>query len=565
MAEKVPENIEKGQDIHHSIDADEIIQSSPKHMSRALIASFLRVYGLIPFSLLITWIVARNLPQDLWGIYIYSIVLVNGSSIILNFLPPSIRQVIIYKVPELMVLGHSNKVKGLIRYATLVKLFVSVIIFIIYLIFGIILLNNSSDNYTKLKAISVIIYSPNIILNPIIFLYSTLFNALKNFKINLYIVLIEKVTNILGYSVIFYLISASLETKMLYMLGLNISTLIITLIILVIMYKKRFKNIITERINRKSIKEFVTFGLYYSLSSSLINIQSQIYYGILEGTGIEELKTQYNTALNISGQVLVTLNLPIGPVLTDLEKINKHKEMVQLFKKSLQFTNLILAFLSGLLYYFVIIYILLLYPPEYLEIVHLIRDFMLIMFFSNIINNYMGLYSITKSERELMFLNIIRFGIESIFTFISFLLFGFYGFLIGQVFGTGLSAILFWFYGYAINKKYKFSFFSIFKNFFALISVILLVNLIVSNLMIIFSFQSWASSISYFINNMISIGDISFQISIILESLVYISSYSVLFIAYIVFFKAFTKRDLDAISRLGIKIPFKKYIRKILR
>ena len=43
MAEKMPENIEKGQDIHHSNDASEIIQSSPKHMSRAVIASFLRI------------------------------------------------------------------------------------------------------------------------------------------------------------------------------------------------------------------------------------------------------------------------------------------------------------------------------------------------------------------------------------------------------------------------------------------------------------------------------------------------------------------------------------------
>ena len=331
------------------------------------------------------------------------------------------------------------------------------------------------------------------------------------------------------------------------------------------MYQKRFKHIIAERINWKYIKESVTFGFYYSISSSLTSIRSQIYYGILEGTGIEELKTQYNMGFNFSGQTLGALILPIGPVSTDLEKINKHKEMVQLFKKSLQLTNLILAFLSGLLYYFILIYILLLYPPEYLEIAHILRDFMLIIFFLNIISNYSGLYSITKSERELMFLSIIRFGIESIITFISFLLFGFHGFLIGQVIGTGLSAIMFWFYGYAINKKFKFSFFSIFNHFFALIFIILVVNLIGNNLLIIISFQSWASSISYFVNNMISIGDISFQISIILESLVYILPYFALFLAYIVFFKAFTKKDLDALSRAGIKFPFRKYIRKILK
>ena len=464
-----------------------------------------------------------------------------------------------------MISGNPNKVKGLMSYAIKVKLLVSSIIFIIYLIFGILLFKNSSDNNTKLKAISVIIFSPNIILNPIIFLFRDLLHALKNFKISLYLGILEKVIFVLGYFVIFYLSSALIETKMLYMLGLNIFSFILSLIILLILYQKRFKNIKIEKINWKYIKESVTFGFYYSISSGLINVQSQIYYGILEGTGIEELKTQYNMSLNISGQVLGALILPIGPVLTDLEKINKHKEMIQLFKKSLQLTNLLLTLLSGLLYYFVGIYILLLYPPEYLEIVHFLRDFMIIISFSNIIRNYSGLYSITKNERELMFLNIIRFGIESIITIISFLLFGFHGFLIGQVVGTGLSTILFWLYGYAINKKFKFSFFSIFNHFFALIFIILVVNLIGNNLLIIFSFQSWANSISYFVNSMISIGDITFQISIILETLVYILSYFALFLAYIVFFKAFTKKDLDAISRVGIKIPFKKYIRKILR
>ncbi len=330
------------------------------------------------------------------------------------------------------------------------------------------------------------------------------------------------------------------------------------------LYRSHTKSIVSCPIDLNTIKGYLKFGVLYSISLSIQNIQDQINYGILNLSPAESTKTYYNIAKNFTGQAVGALNLPIGPVLTDLYQSGKHKEMVDLFSRALSVSTLILSLISGLLFYILDVYILVVFPPEYASITPIIRNSVFSIITMNIINNYAGLLLIMKREKDLIYLYLFYSIGLSVSLLIGFQFMGLLGFIIGQIVGSIIGVLFFWYYGYGVRKDIMISLPHLFKHYLFLVLIIVLSN-IISNL---FLSMVDLSGLIVYISNLISqlFGfDIINQIGDLVDSSIRLVSFLMVFLIIQFSFIRFNRDDLRSILSTGINFPFKNVIVKFFR
>jgi O-antigen/teichoic acid export membrane protein len=538
------------------------IQASSQYISKAVIFTFLRTYGAIPISLLLSMLISRILGRDLWGIYIYSIVLIGGSQMVLAFIPPAIQKVILFKVPEMMLKNEQSKVKGLLRYSIQIKFMVAGIISIGYAIVALVLWWN---NPTSVFPIILLLQSPHILIFEIGSLFTAFFNSIKKYGISTLTFFIEKIIVLIGYFLLF-IINWDIIFKFYFVVILNLFVLCITSIIYYFNYRKMFHKYPVKKIKWQEIKKSIDFGINYSISLSVNTGYTQIYYGILNYYGIPSDISYNNICRNVSGQIITSISLPIGSVLADLEKTNQREKMLILFKQTIHFIQILVCFFIGFLFFFVKPYILILYEPEFLGVINPLRTYIFIIFFSAIIRNYQELFSITNLERKIMIINIINSLILSILAFIGMFFFGFEGIIAFKVIGSGIGSIICWIYGTKNIKELKMTFFFLFRQLFALILIISITNFFGSFLLSIIT-QSPLEIVLLQLGNIMGFEQavIETQIQDIANSILYIAIFTVLYLLYLIFFKILTKQDISRIEKLNLPFPFKKFIFRFLK
>ncbi len=179
------------------------IQKSSKHVTQGIISNFLFNYGTLPVNLIITYFLVRNITnsQGLLTIFTNAFVFTQGAQIWLLFLPPSIGMVLMVKVPEHILKGKQSLVKGIIRYAFVIKLIASTILAITYAGVGLYMIFVSGN---PIQGLSFIIFSPYIILEEIRKIFFHLFQGMKKFMIRFYLFFTQKVLLLVGYLFIFH-------------------------------------------------------------------------------------------------------------------------------------------------------------------------------------------------------------------------------------------------------------------------------------------------------------------------------------------------------------------------
>ncbi len=536
-------------------------KSASAHFSKAISSSLIRTYGILPITLLTTWLVARNISADSWGIFIHAIILVYGAAIPLSFFPPSIHMIIMYKIPELRMNKDFGKIKALINYFLRFKVILSFFVMIGYIVVCWIL---SLQSENPLKYYCIMVFSPFIIINEVQSVLISYFNAIKKFQISYQFLFIERVLLIIFYAIIFSLIPAAENIKVVYLVFANLLSFCPTTLLGYYLYRSHTKRIISCPIDLTTVKSYLKFGVLYSISLSIQNIQDQINYSILNLSPSESTKTYYNIARNFTGQAIGALNLPIGPVLTDLYQTGKHKEMVELFSKALSVSALILSLISGLLYYFLDVYILVIFPPEYALITAIIRNSVFSIITMNIINNYSGLLLIMKREKDLIYLNLIFAISLSVSLFIGFLFNGLLGFIVGQIVGSIIGVVVFWFYGYSVKKNISISLLHLLKHYLFLVMIILLSNLLAGLFLSSVDLSGLIFYISELISQLFRL-EILNQISDLVISAIRIAIFLMVFMMIQFTFIRFNREDLRSILKTGINFPLKKIIVKFFR
>jgi O-antigen/teichoic acid export membrane protein len=464
------------------------------------------------------------------------------------------------KLPELLVKKEEKKAKGLMQFTLKIRSFVSFLVWIGYIIAAIIMIFSTDQ---QVIGYTLLILSPRVITRELTVLYIQIFNSLKLFSFYTYLLFLEKMILLIGYS-IFAWNDSDILVKLYWMSFVNILAAISYIPPFLYLYFKKFKNVKAQPIKWKEIKESITFGSSFTVVGSIGILTEQIFYGVIKNSGHYEYITQYNICKNLTSQAVNAVAFPVASVLTDLEKTGQHDKMMRLFSKSIYFTSLILAFLTGCFYFIVEAYILVIFPPEYLSVIPIAQFYVLIIYFLSILANYRGLYTMTKNVKKYMYIEVIYSILFSITYFLSFKYLDFWGLILTQVIGTMVLTLTYWFHANFILKDYKTSFLTIYRHFIALILILVILNWIFPYFHSIFPYDNIIEWIMGIIENWFD-WDIADQIHSLMETSLELVIFIVSYIIYISVFKGFTKKDMQSINNAGIKIPLSKLLSRFLR
>lgn len=562
------------------------IKNSSKHVTRGIVSNFLFNYGTLPINFLITFLFGKNIPQ-VWSIFIITFGYIRISRTIMMYLPPNIESVLAVRVPEFVMKDQYPVVKGIMRYIFVVKLIASTIMCLIYagvgfsvyiaadtpVFTGVGVSTIFSGNYmissgigsSATTGIALMVLAPFIIFEELHKIFVSLFQGLKKFMIRFYLLLGQKVFLLISYLVVFYAFDFYEEIKLFIVLGLNVVVILPSLLVFVVLYWRKFKDYKTIPITWKNIVRTVKHGLNFTIVSSIQSLSNGIYIGILDASATSSEIVEYDMGNNLVSQSYNALNIPLTPILVDFHIKNKEKEMMRLFKKSTYFINILLALLTGFIFYIAEVYILVLYDPKYLAFVPLLKIYVLAIYFENWKSNYNSLYSSTRLERRMVYIRVTSFIISLLLGGGSYLIWGFPGLIIGLTLGRIALVLLYWIDSNFIIKRYKITLWNLLHHFVVLISIIILnyfLFLLIKEILPI----NWLVNILLRIINFLNINiNLEEQLTILINDGIQIVTFLGLYIVYVVFLRGITKQDLLTLENAKLKVPFKKVLRKVLR
>ena len=283
------------------------LEKSSKHITRGVLANFLFNYGTLPINLIITYFVLRNIPNILDGTQFYEIltntlVFGQGAQIWLLFFPPSIGSVLMVNVPKLVHNEEYSTVKGIVRYALIIKAIASSVVCIIYAGIGISLIYTAQN---PVNGVALLIFSPFIIIDEIRKVFFHLFLGMKKFMIRFYLFFTQKVLLLIGSLVIFYGFDFAFEINLYIFLVWNILVLLPPVGVYFYLYRKRFKKYPHIPITWKGIVAAAKHGIYFTILASIQSLSRQINYGIVNAAKEEAVRdhvNEYHLANNLVTQ-----------------------------------------------------------------------------------------------------------------------------------------------------------------------------------------------------------------------------------------------------------------------
>lgn len=549
---------------------------SGKHMKNVLLYGFIKSYGLIPINLISTILVSRALEVEYWATLLYGLVLISGSQIFLDLIPPSINSYIMYKIPELIVLDKKSKVKMIMQSLLKIKFITGSITTGLYFIVGFSMWKLIDPFYigeidsVKL-GLTLALLSPMILIGELRLLYLSLIFAFKKFKTHTILIFIERITMLIGYIFVF-LIEMTPLSELICLSIFNMLAILSNMPPLIIFFVRKFKGLTGEKVKYDEIKSMSKFGLNYTISNSIFTAYNQSYIGFLNRYGVLIFNVYENICSHINYQATGILTFSNASVLSDLESTNQKDKALYLFKKTLNvylvFTSLIIL----ILYFFINLYVKIMYPPIYWGVVDIARIFTFSVFFIAIINNFESYFSISHNEKSMAIMRSLVYIISILFAFIGMFFYSYQGLVISKIITYCFLSIIYWYFAKKKVKFFDISLIYILRTLFAVVFCIIISQSIYNFFGIDdagMSIYQWLNNVSINLFNTTLIGSYFYDWSVdmlwnlgfefIVKALIGIG----IFILYLIICKIIVKEDVERLEKIGIKIPFKNLIFKV--
>ena len=154
------------------------------------------------------------------------------------------------KVPEMILKNEQGKVKGLMNYAIKIKIAITSLFMIGYIIAALILNKNNPDSPYP---ILILIQCQIILFVELRIVFATLINAMKLFRSEAMIFFLEKIIVLASYILIYYL-QVEPFTKVKLLAFSNTLIFLITLILYIRLYVVNFQKHSLSQINWEEIK-----------------------------------------------------------------------------------------------------------------------------------------------------------------------------------------------------------------------------------------------------------------------------------------------------------------------
>jgi len=527
-----------------------VITKDQRILAKNSMFSFINTYFNYFTSLATSFLMARLISQDDWGLLILALSYVGIASLLLGFLPPGLGYSYNYYVPRYLALNQNNKIKSFIKNSLYIRLFCAIIFFFIsFLIFFLF-----SGIFSNLEGKTHLL----LLLSPLIIIYSMekefldINRSFNMFNLVFIIILIKNSINLGALLFCFLFITGiNIETIALINLFTVLIPFLVNVLIIFIFFQRKLKKTDDEKLSlREIVKNLLFYGGQSSFQSFLISAYKNFQLQSVGTFAGADIVTGFNIANHyreVSTGSVGSINKPLIISFSSLFSNKEYSEIAKTYNVILHYTLFILLIFTGILYFLGPLFLFLIYGESYLNYTIILRLVLITVIFG-----VQGRFfdSVLKASDKIKYLipfSLIMIIIRVILFLLGLLYFGIIGALIGMMCASLLR--------FTITTILNFKLFKIKMNFMKTLSqyliffVALYFSLILGTLFL--------NDLNYSI--LVNLNLLIFKNFEFLSLLVFLLIYFVL----IIIFKIITVSDIEIVEMIFKKDKrFHKIIRK---
>lgn len=408
-------------------NSDKTIDREHINLAQGTTYSFLYNYSTLLFQVIISFLLARLLSQELWGFLILVNTYIAIITLILTFLPPSLNNVLNYAIPKYNSLEQKENIKLVIKYSLFLKLIFILPVFIISVLIFYFLSWLFFENLNG-YLILLFIFSPLIIINGLESIYLGIYRGFNNYRLILILILIK---NLLYTIILLFYLIFSTNISIIIIAFTNLFCSIFTFFLSTIILLNKYRNINTVK---KNISNLV-FRDYF---------QEVLRYGrnISAGIFINEFWKQFEvisigyfqSSSLVSGYNIASYYKEIGqgasasftyPLLTSFSSIASKES----YKRINVFYNIIFKYslhlsliIAGLMIFSANFFLILVYGENYIGFLPLLISYILYILFTGLNSSFDAYLMLEKNSKYILPIRIVFVLIRSSL-FLLFLIF----------------------------------------------------------------------------------------------------------------------------------------------
>ena len=331
---------------------------------RNSVYSFLKTYGTFIFSLVSTILLARIINDVNWSYFAIALSYIQIISIILNFLPPSLRETISYFIPRYLSLQKKNELKRFILRSLLVKTIFVIIIFLIsFLIF---------TYFSEIFAINLpvnilgilVLLSPLIVINNIQAILNGINMGFNKFKWAFLVVIIQYSIYIV--LLLFYFLafnSIELNTLcVIYVLATLIPFILNIMFVIFHIRKIKTDNQSTQSF-KHDVKEMAKYGAQVRTATFFKDIWGEIQIqsiGVFAPQMVLGFKISRDL-LSVSSNTAIAVSYPLTVSFSGFIAKDEKDNIVAIYDLLIKYLIFLIALITGILFFCTDLFIVLIY------------------------------------------------------------------------------------------------------------------------------------------------------------------------------------------------------------
>ena len=424
---------------------DETKQKKPKNklekeykiLFKNTIFSYLNSYSSYIFSLATSFIIARTISRDLWGILLLGISIIHIIINLLAFFPPSLSYTLSHYIPRYLIEKEYGKLKSFIRNTFIQRGFSTSIFFIISFVIFILFLNAFEivlENYVHI----LLILSPLIIKSGFNQIYHGINQGFNEFRFLFYLQIMRSTIYIGGLIMIVFLVNPiSLELiTLIYLMSELIPFLVNSINILLIYLRIPSSKDQVKISFKETFKQIFNYGSYVSMGTCIYNTWNNVEFqaiGLVEGP---QWVTGYSISINYFAVARFSLSSFSNPLMVSfsrLDQINDHEKLRKLFNLILYYTSFFFLLLAGVFYFATDFFLSFFYTPSYLIYAPMTKLLLIASLFTIFVPQFEALIQGTNKVKIIPFLSLLNIAIKASIFLIGLIYFGIAGMIIGSL------------------------------------------------------------------------------------------------------------------------------------
>ena len=385
---------------------DEIIQEDHKKFAVNALFSIFNSYGIFIYQIIISFLLARLLSQELWGYLILATSIIFIILIILTLFPPALTFSLNFYIPRYLALNQNNKLKSMIKNTLYLKLILTLMIGILsYLIFFFYssFFSYSLGTHTNL----LLILAPIIITEGLSTILISIFQGFFKFKIILWLTIIRHSFNTLALIFFLFMVDVVMIESIAF---INMLSSLIPFVISCCFFYNLYHKIEDSEEEKNSFRENISkitrYGAPLSIAVLMNEIWKQIRVLLIGSYESTDLVTGYNISINysnISTNAATSVSAPLTTSLSGLEAKKERGQINIVFNTTFKFSLFLLLLLTGILIFLSDFFLFIVFGESYLTFSYLIKIYSITIIFTVLSNLFIPLLNARNKTKFLPF------------------------------------------------------------------------------------------------------------------------------------------------------------------